>query len=259
MSTAVAKNKSGVVTLGSIAAALPHPVSLNASSLSAAIVGFNEQSLLAEGNALRAEIKDEETLGRGADVIKGINAQITQLDETRLNATRPYDTAKSAVITLFSVAKTRLEAAKQTLSAKMREWQKAETARLEVKAAADRALAAKEAQDRADAQIALGDGAGAEQILEEAAAVPVVLVRVGTVGMYGGKVGTRKAKVGTVRNIDSFLNALSKRKEPAIKEFAATIDFPKSGLNRLAALILNGDMPAIPGFDAEEKSDLDVR
>ncbi len=257
--TAVETKKTGVVKIGDIASALPKPVSLNASAVAAEIVKYNDESLRAEGNALRAEITNEETFGNGAEVIKSITVQLKQLDETRLTHTRPYDTAKEAVITMFGVAKKRLEDAKKTLSTKMTVWQQAEIARRQKEAADERARLAQEAQERADAQAALGDEEGAEQILEEAASTPVAPVKVSTVGIYGARAGTRKTKVGTVRNLDSFLNALSKRREPAIKDFAASIEFSKAALNRLAAQVLNGDIPAIPGFDAEEKTDLDVR
>ena len=258
-SPAVIEQKTSVVTLGSIAKALPMPVSLNTAIVAADIVRFNDESLRAEGNALRAVISNEETFGNGAEVLKSITGQLAELEEVRLSRTRPYDAAKTAVTTLFGVAKKRLEDAKKTLGNKMREWQNTETVRREKDAAVERAKLAKEAQARAAAQAALGDEEGAEQILEEAANTPVVPVAVSTVGIYGARAGTRKVKVGTVHNLDSFLNALSKRTEPAIKDFARNIEFSKTGLNRLAAQILAGEIPAIPGFQAEEKSDLDVR
>lgn len=255
----VETKKAVVLTLGSVASSLPKPVALNAGSVAAAIMNYETESLRAEGNAVRAVINDEETLGRGADVVKSITVQLTNLDETRLEQTRLYDSAKKTVMDLFGGPKKRFEESKTVLLGKMDVWQRAETVRRKKEADEAIAKAKEEADAQAEALLAAGDEQGAEQVLEEAATVVIAPAKVVATGFYGGTAGVRKQKTGSVRNRYSFLNALVKRSEPSIKDFVAEMEFSQAGLNRLAALVLSGDINAIPGFDAEEKSAPTVR
>lgn len=250
-----------LVTIGTIAEALPAPITFNAAIVAAELVRFAGDADKAEGIAERAVIEDEDSLGRGADVVKSITAVLKDLDAARMAQTKPLDTAKDKLMAFYGASRTRLMAAKTLLSTKMQTWQRAEQVRLEAAAAVARKAQEEEARKLAAAQAALGDAEGAEQILADAAAIKQAPVKATATGVYGASAGTTKRPVGKITNLRQFLAWAAKN---GSSELLDAVTVGQAALNRLAASTLAAaeacpETAQIPGFEATRYESLTIK
>lgn len=240
-----------------IAEALPAPIVPNTSLIAAELVRFSTEAEKAVGIAGRAVINDDESAGRGADVIGSINLMLRELEKARKEKTAPYDSAKTTLTGLYGAAKTKFESAKTLLSNKVLGYNRAETARRAAEAAAAQKAQQEQAARMAAAQAALGDEEGAEQIIVEAAALVVEPEKVVAKGSYGSSGGERKRPVGAITDKRAFLSwALSPQGSSSIVD---SITIGQAALNVLASDVLNSEGATVPGFTAEYDSKLIVR
>lgn len=247
-----------LVTLDTVAASVPQPVSPNSAFIAAELERFATAAHKAVSVAGRAIIDDEDSYGRGADVVKAINDQLKNLDAARKLQTKPFDDAKKTLMELYNAPGALLTEAKSRLTEKMTRWHRAEEARKREEAAKIRAAQEAEAKRLAEAQAALGDAAGADRILEEAATIKPAETKVRVTGTYGATAGTRKTNVGTVTDKRRFLSWL------AVHGTDQEIDDVAIGqrmLNNLAARVLSPDhaLSTVPGFKAEVVDSLTVK
>lgn len=121
------------------------------------------------------EITDAATFEIAADELKAIKGKIDALNEKRLGITRPLDTAKAAIMSLFKPPVELLQEAERLLKGKMLSWQQAEQAKArEAQLAAERAAQAERERLQAEADALAAQGRTGEAVVKEQVAQMVV-------------------------------------------------------------------------------------
>lgn len=248
-----------VLKTDTIAASLTQRLPLSPTVIAGEVVALNEEADRAEVVAARAVVNSAADAGKVADILRAINAQLALTDRKRKVHTDPIDSAKKQIMDLFRVPFTKFEKAKLVLQQKAGVWRRAEEARLTAEANARRIEKQQAAQAAAAAQSALGDADGAKQIIEEAEALTIEAEKPSAVGVYGGVLGGRKRSVGKVTDLRKFLAELIATQDPVLLDILASVEFSKSKLNALAALIHKGDSLNPNGFEAVEEDSTVVR
>jgi hypothetical protein len=239
--------------------ALPLNLVIPGAAIAEEVVKYVTEANKALAVAERAEIKDSDTAGRAADVLRAITTSEKKVDELRKEKTRPLDDQKEKITNLYKTALETFTKAKTLLSKKADVWRKAEEARLTAEAEERRKARQAEADRLAAAQASLGDDEGAQQILEEAAALPVERERVAAVGVYGSTLGTVNRNIGAVNDRRKFLQVLIAAKDPLLVQILEKIEFPQALLNKLAAAVNKGETFGPIGFEAKKDDRTGVR
>lgn len=203
------------------------------------------------------EVVDAESAGRAADAVRLLKQLSADLSTRRLAKTRPVDSLKKALMSLYDVPEIGYESARVTLNGKIRRWRIDEQTRLDAEALAQRKERDAQAAAFAAAQAAAGDGEGARQILEEAAALTVPVLRPMVISNYGASLSVRKRSVGSVANRLEFLGALLRSKDHRLTAVLDRVEFPTMQMNQLAKAINDGDVFPVAGFTASyDESDV---
>jgi hypothetical protein len=259
------KQQALTADIGQVASAIGTVPAMPPAVIAAEIVRFVIESNKALDQAERAVIKDNDTAGRAADLLKAIGSTISSQEAARKQHTAPLDAFKAKIMKFYGLATGNLEQAKEILKEKAGAFARAERDRLQAEADQRQRLAEEEAARLAAAQAALGDQEGADQILEEAAARPTEVVKVSATGVYGASLGLRTTKKGSVNNNRLFIKFLAgfMDSEPAYGKFVDDLRFPQSALNDLARAVLDPDLEAAvaqpDGFVAEEIESISSR
>lgn len=250
-----------VATIGQVATAIGQIPAANTAGIAAEIVRFVAESDKALDQAEKAVVNSQESAGKVADLLRAIRAEAGRQEAARKAVTTPLDEFKGKVKKLYDIALESLNDATDILKNKAAAYVKAEQARRDAEAAAQAKAAAAEAERLAKAQAALGDAEGAQQILDDAALLPAAATRVTATGGYGATLGTRVTKKGTVIDTVDFLRALLELDDTSTPchDFLAAITFSQAQLNHLAKAVVEGTLKPIPGFKAEEVSDISSR
>lgn len=243
----------------SLRSALPGTVTPETDLIVAALTDFSVEAIKASGQAQRAVINDLESFGKGGDLIKAINAQVKAAETARRRYMTPFETAAKRISDLFKAAGGQFTDAKDTISAKMLAWQRAEDQRRREEAAAAEAARKAEAEALARAQAALGDEEGAEQIIADATEITVAPEKVVAQGSYGSTTGTRKTPKGEITDISAFLGWLAANAKYET-EVLAGVSVGQRQLNGLAKRMLDAESPdPVPGFAYRWDEGLNVR
>jgi hypothetical protein len=246
-----------LATIGTIVESLPAPIELNTSLIAAELSQFSDSAAKATNIAERAEIEDQDSYDRGADVIVGINRTMKAVETARKEKTAPFDASKAILMTLYGTPSDLLKRAKDKLTAKMQGWHRSEEARRRKEAAEQERAQREQAEALARAQASMGDEEGAEQIMAEAQELVVAPEKIVAKGNYGASGGARKRPVGQITNKRAFL-AWALTSAPAVVD---AIEVNKTTLNSLAKDLLDAGAPATdaPGFKFEYDEGLTFR
>lgn len=259
----MAKSKQ-LTTLGEEAASLPTVPQFSPAIVVADVRAKNEQAANALAAANRANIEDAATARTATDFIKSVTATLNANDEARRRHVDPHNALVKVVNQLYKGPEVTLTQAKNIVSGKLLAWNRAEQARKDAEAAAERERIQREAAKQATQAVEEGDIAGAKQILAEAERVPTDAGAVTTRGNFATS-GTTKRKVGKITDLRKFLGWVATSASGSARAVLPGITVGQRELNQLAATVLainadsQTDRAEIPGFEAEEVEGLSVR
>ena len=178
-----------------------------------------------------------------------MNASAEKFDEIRLGFTRPYDELKSLIKAAFDEHIDRINAARDSVSAKLTTWLRAEKVRKDAGAAAERQRQEEEARRLADAARALGDDDAADEIQELASqAISSEPEKVRVQGVYGGSAGLRDKVTGSVADGNDKSAFLVWAAGNLGSEYLEQIKIGQRLLNVLAKQVKDGKLKAVPGL-----------
>ena len=213
--------------------------------------------------AKRAEITDEETYGKGGDLIHIAATNVKKIEKMRKALADPLFAMKKFVDSQFRVVKDNFGLVRSEIEPKMLKWKREEDAKLREKAK----IEAKRIEDEALAKAALEKTEeNQDEVMEAAADATEKMVekaQVGqTYGNYGSSTGTSKKYSTDVYDMIEFLKAIIKHIEDGNARqlsLGTIVDLRKSGLNQLAKNMRAAGVTKMPGAKFLEEESLRVR
>jgi hypothetical protein len=206
--------------------------SIEASSLGAAIIVLDRDTLELEDQLTRAIITDQVTYARAGALRREISSVEKAADKSRTDLGTPIRNLTANLNALYAVYTDRLKSAKNLLDMRIISWDKKLQAEARAAAEAERLRIENET-------LALAAAAASKEVQEEIlqAGIEVaatVVAKVELVEAYGVKTGVKLVESGVLndpRQLIAWLALVATDGAPTLTEI---VEFKKSGLNKLA-------------------------
>lgn len=223
------------------------------------ITEFEETAAKLQEQADRAKIVDKETYAKGGDLIAITRRQAAKADELRKKLGTPFFQMHKFINGAFKPVETKFDAIRATVEKKMLVWKRAEDKRLRAEAEEKARRIEEEALEQATDDNELN-----EENLEAAIVAAQRTIEQGKVGVargnYGSSTGSTKKYRTEVMNLHNFLTALPAMVDELTGiELAEIVELRKSGLNKLAQLMLKRGIESVGSAKFIEEESLRVR
>jgi len=207
----------------------------------------------------RAVIVDEDTFGKGGDVIKLMRSILNKIEAERVSWVSPLNAQVKRINDQFKLMKAPIETQITRVNGLLTAY--ANEQRRLAKVAADAAAA--EAMEQAEKAEAAGQNHAAAELVEEAVAKTVAPVAPATVrGNYGSSSSMAKSYKCTVIDVDLIPEEYLDRHAPG--EFSLkvkSVTLVTLNVPMIAAAVKSGKLktPGLPGLKIEDDSKVVVR